>query len=95
MFHQFDDHVLIYNEAGFIETIYTNSNAQHVVVYSSHIDRVGVGESGTDTDGDGIPDSLDNDDDGDGIEDNWDLNCQDIGISCELLPDETLYDRLI
>ena len=88
MFHQFDDHALIYNEAGFIETIYTNSNAQHVVVYSSHIDRVGVGESGTDTDGDGIPDSLDNDDDGDGIEDNWDLNCQDIGISCELLPDE-------
>ena len=89
MFHQFDDHVLIYNEAGSIETIYTNSNAQHVVVYSNHIDRVGVGESGTDTDGDGIPDSLDNDDDGDGIEDNWDLNCQDIGISCELLPDET------
>ena len=88
MFHQFDDHALIHNEAGSIETIYTNSNAQHVVVYSSHIDRVGVGESGTDTDGDGIPDSLDNDDDGDGIEDNWDLNCQDIGISCELLPDE-------
>ena len=89
MFHQFDDHALIHDEAGDIETIYTNSNAQHVVVYSSYIDRVGVGESGTDTDGDGIPDSLDNDDDGDGIEDNWDLNCQDIGISCELLPDET------
>ena len=88
MFHQFEDHELVYDEAGSIETIYTNSNAQHIVVYSNHFDRIGVGESGTDTDGDGIPDSLDSDDDGDGIEDNWDLNCQDIGISCELLPDE-------
>ena len=88
MFHKFEDLALVYDEAGSIETIYTNSNAQHIVVYSNYFDRIGVGESGTDTDGDGIPDSLDNDDDGDGIEDNWDLNCQDIGISCELLPDE-------
>ena len=66
----------------------------HIVVYSDHVERVGMGESGTDTDGDGIPDSLDTDDDGDGIEDNWDLNCQDIGISCELLPDEA-YIRAI
>ena len=50
----------------------------------------GVGESGIDTDGDGVPDSMDGDDDGDGIEDNWDLNCEDVGISCELLPDENL-----
>ena len=94
LFHQFDDHVLLFDNSGVLEGIYTNSNAMHIVVYSDHVERVGMGESGTDTDGDGIPDSLDTDDDGDGIEDKWDLNCQDIGISCELLPDEA-YIRAI
>ena len=94
LFHQFDDYELLFDDAGFLEGLYTNSNAMHIVVYSNHVERVGVGESGTDTDGDGIPDSLDSDDDGDGIEDNWDLNCQDIGIPCELLPDEA-YIRAI
>ena len=94
LFHQFDDYVLLFDDMGLIEGLYTNSNAMHIVVYSDHVERVGMGESGTDTDGDGIPDSLDSDDDGDGIEDNWDLNCQDIGISCELLPDEA-YIRAI
>ena len=94
LFHQFDDHVLLFDDTGLLEGLYTNSNAMHIVVYSDHVERVGMGESGTDTDGDGIPDSLDSDDDGDGIEDNWDLNCQDIGISCELLPDEA-YIRAI
>ena len=94
LFHQFDDYVLLFDDMGLLEGLYTNSNAMHIVVYSDHVERVGMGESGTDTDGDGIPDSLDSDDDGDGIEDNWDLNCQDIGISCELLPDEA-YIRAI
>jgi len=94
LFHQFDDYVLLFDDTGLLEGLYTNSNAMHIVVYSDHVERVGLGESGTDTDGDGIPDSLDSDDDGDGIEDNWDLNCQDIGISCELLPDEA-YIRAI
>jgi len=94
LFHQFDDYVLLFDDTGLLEGLYTNSNAMHIVVYSDHVERVGMGESGTDTDGDGIPDSLDTDDDGDGIEDNWDLNCQDIGISCELLPDEA-YIRAI
>tara|TARA_Y100001954_G_scaffold27773_2_gene25077 strand:- start:34741 stop:36975 length:2235 start_codon:yes stop_codon:yes gene_type:complete len=94
LFHQFDDHVLLFDDTGLLEGLYTNSNAMHIVAYSDHVERVGMGQSGTDTDGDGIPDSLDSDDDGDGIEDNWDLNCQDIGISCELLPDEA-YIRAI
>ena len=52
--------------------------------------RNGVGESGSDFDSDGIPNSIDEDDDGDGIEDIWDLNCDAGGsFSCELLPDET------
>ena len=90
MFHSFDDHVLLSNEVGKITSIMTNSKIDSIVTYDTSIQRIGVGESGTDTDGDGVPDSLDGDDDGDGIEDNWDLNCADVGISCELLPDENL-----
>ena len=90
MFHSFDDHVLISNEDGKITNIMTNSKIDYIVMYGTTIQRSGVGESGIDTDGDGVPDSMDGDDDGDGIEDNWDLNCEDVGISCELLPDENL-----
>ena len=90
MFHSFDDHVIISNEVGKITNIMTNSKIDSIVMYGTSIQRIGVGESGIDTDGDGVPDSLDGDDDGDGIEDNWDLNCEDVGISCELLPDENL-----
>jgi hypothetical protein len=88
MFHSFDDYVLLSNDVGEITSIMTNSKIDSIVRYGTSIQRIGVGESGIDTDGDGVPDSLDGDDDGDGIEDNWDLNCADVGISCELLPDE-------
>ena len=88
MFHNFDDYVLRYNQFNSLVNIYMNSDVDNVVKYGLEVFREGEGESGTDTDGDGIPDSIDADDDGDGIEDNWDLNCEDIGISCELLPDE-------
>ena len=90
MFHSYDDYALLSNEDGRITNIMTNSKIDSIVIYGTSIQRIGVGESGIDTDGDGVPDSLDGDDDGDGIEDNWDLNCADIGISCELLPDENL-----
>ena len=90
MFHTFDDYVVLFDEGGSITNIITNSKVDHVVKYGTSVQRNGVGESGIDTDGDGVPDSLDDDDDGDGIEDNWDLNCADVGISCELLPDEEL-----
>ena len=90
MFHTFDDYVVLFDDDGNIANIVTNTRVDHIVRYGTTIQRIGVGESGIDTDGDGIPDSLDNDDDGDGIEDNWDLNCVDIGISCKLLPDEDL-----
>ena len=90
MFHSFDDYILLSNEDGTITNIMTNSKIDSIVNYSTSIQRTGVGESGIDTDGDGVPDSLDGDDDGDGIEDNWDFNCSDVGISCELFPDENL-----
>ena len=88
MFHNFDDYVLRYDQFDSLVNIYMNSDVDNVVRYGLEVFREGVGESGTDTDGDGIPDSVDSDDDGDGIEDNWDLNCDNIGISCKLLPDE-------
>ena len=94
MFHQFTDYVIVFDPQGAIAEIHTNSNAEHVVVYSQDIIKTGLGESGIDTDGDRIPDSLDDDDDGDGIEDNWDLNCPDLGISCDLLPDENLIRHI-
>lgn len=90
IFHAFDDYIVLSNEEGSITDIMTNSKVDYIVKYGSSIQRIGVGESGIDTDGDGVPDSLDDDDDGDGIEDNWDLNCADVGISCEILPDENL-----
>ena len=90
MFHSFDDYTLLSDENGGITNIMTNSKIKSIVIYGTSIQRIGVGESGIDTDGDGVPDSMDGDDDGDGIEDNWDLNCADVGISCELLPDENL-----
>ena len=89
MFHAFDDYVLLFDADGQITNIMTSSKIDYIVNYGTSMQRIGVGESGIDTDGDGIPDSLDNDDDGDGIEDNWDLNCENIGISCELCRTKT------
>lgn len=88
MFHTFDDYHIEFDQNGAMERIHTTSRVKHIVVYENEVHHEGVGESGIDTDGDGIPDSIDDDDDGDGIEDNWDLNCPDVGISCSLLPDE-------
>ena len=90
MFHTFDDYVVMFDGAGTISDIFLNSKVDYIVKYGTSIERVGVGASGIDTDGDGVPDTLDDDDDGDGIEDNWDLNCADVGIACDLLPDEDL-----
>ncbi|MGA0330873.1 MAG: hypothetical protein ACO3MI_00730 [Candidatus Poseidoniaceae archaeon] len=88
MFHTFDDYHIDFDQNGAMERIHTTSRVKHIVVYDNEVHHDGIGESGIDTDGDGVPDSIDDDDDGDGIEDNWDLNCPDIGISCSLLPDE-------
>ena len=94
VFHSFDDYVLKFDDQYHLKNIYLNTRVDYIVKYGAEVHRIGIGESGIDTDGDGIPDSLDSDDDGDGIEDNWDLNCPDVGIQCDLLPDEN-YIRSI
>lgn len=89
LFHQFTDFEFLELTPGEIDFAMFTSLSDHIVVYhSSHV-KQGVGESGSDFDSDGIPNSIDKDDDGDGIEDIWDLNCDaPEGFSCELLPDE-------
>jgi hypothetical protein len=90
IFHPFSDFELLESSPGIIEYALFSSTTEHVVTYRSIHLRNGVGESGSDFDSDGIPNSIDDDDDGDGIEDIWDLNCDAGGsFSCDLLPDET------
>lgn len=89
LFHTFTDFELTESEDYLIDYAIFSSLTDHVVTYRTTHERIGVGESGSDFDGDGIPNSIDDDDDGDGIEDIWDLNCESAGsFSCELLPDE-------
>ena len=90
LFHQFSDFELLETSPGLIDVAFFNSMTDHIVIYDSEHINQGVGESGSDFDSDGIPNSIDEDDDGDGIEDIWDLNCDASGsFSCALLPDET------
>ena len=89
LFHTFTDFEITESEDNSIDYAIFSSLTNHVVTYRTSHERIGVGESGSDYDGDGIPNSIDEDDDGDGIEDIWDLNCESSGsFSCELLPDE-------
>ena len=89
LFHQSTDFALLESTSGDIELALFTSTTDHVVTYRTVHVRNGLGESGSDFDSDGIPNSIDDDDDGDGIEDIWDLNCDTAGtFSCELLPDE-------
>jgi len=89
LYHTFTDFEITESEDHSIDYAIFSSLTDHVVNYRTSHERIGVGESGSDYDGDGIPNSIDDDDDGDGIEDTWDLNCESTGsFSCELLPDE-------
>ena len=63
------------------QTIVTSTGTIHVGIYQSNFKAQGHGEDGPDFDGDGIPDSLDEDDDGDGINDIYDVSCS-TGIDC-------------
>tara|TARA_B100001094_G_scaffold305212_1_gene334860 strand:- start:2885 stop:5077 length:2193 start_codon:yes stop_codon:yes gene_type:complete len=90
LFHQFTEFEILEKSPGILDFAIFTSLTSHVVMYDSSHEKSGIGESGSDFDSDGIPNSIDDDDDGDGIEDIWDLNCDaPEGFSCELYPDET------
>ncbi len=90
LFHQFTEFEILEKSPGILDFAIFTSLTSHVVMYDSSHEKSGIGESGSDFDSDGIPNSIDDDDDGDGIEDIWDLNCDaPEGFSCELYPDDT------
>ncbi|MFL2983943.1 MAG: WD40 repeat domain-containing protein [Candidatus Poseidoniaceae archaeon] len=80
----FDMHTL---GNGLIEDLYIATDTEHISNYAQPKLREGYGESGSDLDGDNIPDDIDNDDDGDSILDEWDFNCPVEVIECYRSPD--------
>ena len=80
----FDMHTL---GNGLIEDLYIATDTEHISNYAQPKLREGYGESGSDLDGDDIPDDIDNDDDGDSILDEWDFNCPVEIIECYRSPD--------
>ena len=62
------------------------TNTGIIPIHHSIPHETGVAADGVDTDGDGIPDSLDNDDDGDMIPDSFDNTCAE-GSDCSVNAD--------
>ncbi|MFL2969516.1 MAG: WD40 repeat domain-containing protein [Candidatus Poseidoniaceae archaeon] len=88
MAHQVLDVATIENQFGLIQEFYAATNTLHLAGYGSHSVPEGMGVAGADLDGDGIPDTLDDDDDGDAILDQWDTYCGEIGTDCTRSPHE-------
>ncbi len=85
--HQAMDFSLKENEFGTREVVYVATNTGHVAVYGAMEIPEGYGESGSDLDGDNVPDVYDEDDDGDSIIDELDKNCQAVNQVCSKAPD--------
>lgn len=85
--HQALDFSLKENEFGTREAVYVATNTGHLAVYGAMDIPEGYGESGSDLDGDNVPDTYDNDDDGDSILDGLDNNCQSVNQLCSKTPD--------
>ena len=69
-----------------LKHIYLATDSNHIAIYGSPQYPDGYGQMGSDFDGDGIPDTLDDDDDGDSFEDDYDFNCLNSTI-CSRDPD--------
>lgn len=88
MAHQVLDVATIENQFGLVQEFYAATNTLHLAGYGSHSIPEGMGVAGADLDGDGIPDSLDDDDDGDAIFDQWDTYCVEMDTDCSRSPHE-------
>ena len=88
MAHQVLDVATIENQFELIQEFYAATNTLHLAGYGSHSVPEGMGVAGADLDGDGIPDTLDDDDDGDAILDQWDTYCGEIETDCSRSPHE-------
>tara|TARA_B100001741_G_scaffold164628_1_gene136044 strand:+ start:1077 stop:3413 length:2337 start_codon:yes stop_codon:yes gene_type:complete len=96
-FHLVEDLAIIYTDTDKIDTIYVATDTGQVAIYKRDYHPPGFGDSGTDLDGDHIPDIIDEDDDGDGIFDQWDngIGCDaPANISCSKYPDLTKIRRV-
>ena len=69
-----------------LTNIYVATDSNHIAIYGKPQYPEGYGVMGSDFDGDGIPDTLDNDDDGDSYEDDYDFNCVNSTV-CSRDPD--------
>lgn len=96
-FHLVEDLAIIYTDTDKIDTIYVATDTGQVAIYKRDYHPPGFGDSGTDLDGDHIPDIIDEDDDGDGIFDQWDngIGCDaPANISCSKYPDLSKIRRV-
>ena len=87
-FSNMRDYVVIEDEVGKISQIFIATDSQEIGHWSVPLPDMNYGLPGADFDGDGIPDTFDDDDDGDGIIDQWDFNCPAQDETCAKNPDE-------
>ena len=87
MAHEVKDMAFVDNLYGMITQLYVATNSLHIASYGLHQLEDGFGVAGADLDGDGVPDTHDDDDDGDATSDQWDNNCQDGVEDCSRSPD--------
>lgn len=86
MAHQAVDVAVVENQFGLVQEFYAATNTNHLARYGHHAIPEGQGDAGADLDGDGIPDTIDDDDDGDAILDQWDTYCGGIDEDCTRTP---------
>ena len=87
-FSNLRDYVVIEDEYGKISQIFIATDSQDIGLWSVPMFDINYGLPGADFDGDGIPDTFDDDDDGDGIIDQWDFNCPAQDETCAKNPNE-------